>query len=258
MQRNALVIWTAATLCFVAVAALSGCATSGSEKGDSVRDAEWHYKMASGYFENHQIYPAIRSLNKALELDPDKAKAHFLLGFIYSGRREYSKAIQHYKDALEIKPNYFTAKNNLGSVYLSMERWEDAQKIFTSLVEEPMYPTPEMAHNNVGWALYNQRKYEEALEHFKMAVFLKPQMCLAYNNIGMTHREMGNTSKAIDQFEKALEKCPNNYAEPHFRLGKIMQARGNYGQAQQHFQRCSKMLPDANLGERCRQYLKVR
>jgi Tfp pilus assembly protein PilF len=257
MQRNALVIWmTVLTLAVAGV--LPSCATSGSEKGDSVRDADWHYKMASGYFENHQIYPAIRSLNKALEMDPDMAQAHFLLGFIYSGRREYTKAIQHYKSALEIKPNYFTAKNNLGSVYLSMERWEDAQEIFQSLVEEPMYPTPEMAHNNVGWALYNQREYEKALEHFKMAVFLKPQMCLAYNNIGMTHEEMGNISKAIDHFEKALKKCPNNYAEPHFRLGKIKQNRGNYAEAQRHFERCSEMLPDANLGERCRQYLKVR
>lgn len=237
---------------------IGGCATDGQKKEEKIQDAEWHYKMGKGYFDNHQIYPAIRELKKAVEMDPKMAQAHFVLGLIYSGRRKYTDAIQHYKEALRIDPKFFTAKNNLGSVYLAMERWRDAKELFQDLIEESLYPTPEMAHNNLGWAFYNLREYERALEHFKMAIFLKPQMCLAYNNVGLTHRAMGNTSKAIDGFEKAIKKCPTNYAEPHFNMGKILQEQGNHGQARHHFERCSDILPDANLGERCREYLQVR
>lgn len=256
-------IWVAllVVLTFGGTALLvGGCANTKKQekkKGENIRDAEWHYEMGAGYFENNKIYPAIRELTKALEMDPEMEKAHFLLGFIYSGRKKYHKAIQHYKEALRLNPKFFKAKNNLGSIYLAMERWRDAAEIFRGLLDESMYPTPELAHNNLGWAQYNLRRYSKALEHLKMAVFLKPEMCLAYNNLGLTHEAMGNMAKAIENYQKSIRKCPNNYAEPHFNLGKIMQSRGERG-ARRHFKRCLELEPDTNLGERCREYLSVR
>jgi len=253
---------TFSTLVFgacLAVAVVSvGCAAADRTKDESeIKDAEWHYKMGVGYFENHKIHPAKRSLMKALEMDPEMAKAHFLLGFIYSGRRKYHKAIEHYKKAIELKENYYQAKNNLGSVYLAMERWRSAVDLFEGLIEESMYPTPELAHNNLGWAHYNLRNYDKAQKHLKTAVFLKPGMCLAYNNLGLTHREIGNLAEAKDKFRKAIRKCPDRYAEPHFNLAKILQREGDPS-AQQHFRECARLKPESNLGNRCRQYVGVR
>lgn len=242
----------------VAVSLTVGCAEiNGQKKEDTVRDAEWHYKMGRGHFKNQKIFPAIKHLNRALEMEPKMEQAHFLLGFIYSGRKKYHEAIKHYKKALELNPKFYKAKNNLGSVYLSMERWRDAAKLFRELLDQSMYPTPELAHNNLGWAQYNLRRYSKALEHLKMAVFLKPEMCLAYNNLGLTHRALGNTAEAVKNFRKSIRKCPDNYAEPHFNLGKILQKRGQR-EAQRHFQSCVEIEPDTNLGERCRSYLEVR
>lgn len=236
----------------------SGCASSNSEKKkDDIKDAEWHYKMGVGYFENQKIHPAIRSLNKALEMDPEMADAHFVLGFIYSGRKKYHKAIEHYKEAIRLEPKMYKAKNNLGSVYLAMERWRDAAELFKGLIEESMYPTPELAHNNLGWSYYNLREYKKALEHFETATFLKPEMCLAHNNLGLTHRELGNMTKAKESFRTSIRKCPDNYAEPHFNLGKLLREQGS-SQATRHFDRCAQLVPDSNLADRCRQYLRVR
>jgi Tfp pilus assembly protein PilF len=234
-----------------------GCAgASGQGESDEIRDAEWHYNMGAGYFENQKIYPAIRRLNKALEKEPKMAKAHFLLGFIYSGRKKYYKATRHYKTALEQEPNFYKAKNNLGSIYLEMGRWREAAKIFQELLDESMYPTPQLAHNNLGWAQYNLGRYSKAKEHLEMAIFLKPKMCLAYNNLGLTHKAQGNMANAVDNFEKAIRKCPNSYAEAHFNLAKIMAERGN-SKARYYFEKCVEIEPDTNLGERCRSYLGV-
>lgn len=237
----------------------AGCASMqhNKEQEQKTKDAKWHYEMGAGYFESHEIPLAIRELHKAIEMKPDLYKAHHLLGFIYMGRREYAKSIQHFKETLRIKPDYHFARNNLGTVYLAMERWREAAEIFEQLLEEPLYTTPELAHNNLGLAYFNLRKYSKALEHYKMATFLKPQMCLAYNNMGRVHEEMGNTLEAKSQYQKAIRKCPNNYAEPHFNLGKLLQQQG-LPEAQAHFQRCQQIEPESNLGERCRQYLQVR
>jgi type IV pilus biogenesis/stability protein PilW len=247
----------ALTLSVAFVPVGGGCATVNGEK-DKVKDADWHFKMGKGYFKNHRIHLAIRELRKALEMDPKMAKAHFLLGFVYSGRKKYEQAIDHYRKALEIKPNFHAARNNLGSVYLDLKRWEEARTAFKKLLETPMYPTPELAHNNLGWAQYNLGEYSKALEHLEMAVFLKPQMCLAYNNLGLTHEALGHRAKAMRQYRKALQKCPDNYAEPHFNLAKMLQRQGAMREAREHFRQCVDIQPDSNLGARCRQYLQVR
>lgn len=236
----------------------TGCATT-DEKEDNkkLKDADWHYKMGAGYFESREIPLAIRELHTALKMNADHSEAHHLLGFIYMGRREYPKAIKHFKETLRVKPEHHFAKNNLGTVYLSMERWKEAEEIFKQLLEEPLYTTPELAHNNLGWVYYNRRRYQKAIEHFKMATFLKPQMCLAYNNMGRTYEAMRQTGRATQNYRKAIQKCPQNYAEPHFYLGKLLQSQGDPS-ARAHFEKCLEMQPDSNLGERCRQYLQVR
>lgn len=236
----------------------AGCAT-GSEKDDKAKqfqDADWHYQMGAGYFESREIALAIRELHTALQMNPDEYRAHYLLGFIAMGRRKYPDALRHFKEVLRIKPDYSFARNNLGAVYLAQERWAEAGEVFSELLDDALYTTPELAHNNLGWAYFNQRRYPEAIEHFKMAVFLKPDMCLAYNNLGRTYEELNQSSKAMSEYQAALRKCPNNYAEPHFRLAKLLQEREMAG-AREHFQKCVEIQPDSNLADRCRQYLQV-
>ncbi|MGM0555127.1 MAG: tetratricopeptide repeat protein [Myxococcota bacterium] len=252
--------WTLVAALFIGATVMAaGCAGAQQKKDEQqkTKDAEWHYEMGAGYFESQEIPLAIRELHKAIEMKPDLYKAHHLLGFIYMGRREYAKSIQHFKETLRLKPEYHFAKNNLGTVYLAMERWREAAEIFEELLDQPLYTTPELAHNNLGWAYYNLREYRQALQHYKKATFLKPQMCLAYNNMGRVHEAMGNTLQARSQYQKAIRKCPNNYAEPHFNLGKLLQKQGS-SEARAHFQRCHQIEPESNLGERCRQYLQVR
>ncbi len=249
-------------ICAFSVGAMSvatGCAGADEKKDEqeNVKDADWHYQMAAGYFESNELPLAIRELHTALEMNPDHHEAHYLSGFIYMGRRDYTKAIHHFKETLRLKPEYHFAKNNLGTVYLAMERWRAAAEVFEELLAQPLYTTPELAHNNLGWAYFNLRKHRKAVEHFKMALFLKPEMCLAHNNLGRTYEDMSRMSKAEREYEKAIRKCPNGYAEPHFYLAKMLQRRGDRS-AREHFERCLEIEPESNLGDRCRQYLQVR
>lgn len=232
-----------------------GACTGSQVKDDPVqKKAQWHYDMGAGYFEAGKIPLAIRELSLSLEQDPNSLKTHYLLGFIYMGRRTYPKAVLHFKEALRLEPGYHFARNNLGTVYLAMGRWEEAEQLFLQLLDEPLYTTPELAHNNVGWAYYNMRRHAEALEHFRMAAFLQPQMCLAHNNMGLTYEATANRVEAVASFRKAVEICPTNYAEPHFNLGRLLQEQGR-GVAESHFRRCLELQPGNPLEERCRAYL---
>ena len=234
-----------------------GVACGGAQKkeeAEAQKKIDYHYQMGAAYFENHEIPLALKELMATLDLDPDHIQAHYMLGLIYMGRRDYNKSLNHNREALRINPEYHFARNNLGAVYLAMERWREAATEFEKLLEAPLYPTPELAHNNLGWAHYNLRKYNPALEHFRMAVFLKPELCLAHNNLGLTYQTLGNGSEAQRSFEEAIRRCPTNYAEPHFHVGKIKSNIGDPS-SRSHFKRCAELEPSSNLGRRCREYL---
>lgn len=235
----------------------TGCALFHDQEKEDKEQAEWHYEMATGYFESEDTTHAIRELSQALEYDPNHAEAHYLLGFIYMGRRDYHRAIQHFEETLRIDPDYHFAKNNLGTVYLDMGRWEEAAEVFDELLDQQLYTTPELAHNNLGWAYYNMGRHSEALEHLRMAVHLSPEMCLADNNKGRVHEAMGNYSEARRHYRRAIEKCPQEYQEPHFYLGKLLQSEGDRNAAA-HFERCIEIRAYNDLAERCRQYLQIR
>jgi len=249
-------VWALLVLCGAALC-LVGCAGVNEKEAEEVQNSEWHYKMGAGYFESSEIPLAMRELHASLKLNPQEYRAHYLLGFISMGRRKYPDAIKHFQATLDIKPDYHFAKNNLGTVYLAQERWADAVEVFTELLDEALYPIPELAHNNLGWAYYNLKRYPEAAENFKMAQFLKPGMCLAYNNLGQTYEKMNRSEQAIGQYRRALRSCPDNYAEAHFHLTKLLQKQGMTG-AREHFEKCVEVQPDSLLADRCRQYLQVR
>lgn len=236
----------------------SGCAIFQDQEDESHEEAEWHYDMAVGYFESGDTTHAIRELVQAIEYDSEHVEAHYLLGFIYQGRRDYPNAVNHFERALEVDPDYYQAKNNLGTVYMEMERWEEAAEMFDALLEEQLYTTPELAHNNLGWAYYNLERYSQALEHLRMAVHLSPEMCLADNNKGRVYEAMGNTAEAERHYRRAIEKCPQEFQEPHFHLGKLLQDRGDASASAAHFERCIEIRSQNDLAERCRQYLQLR
>lgn len=254
-KRYIFLLTTAVSLSFLF---LSGCAHFGqaSEEEERRKQAEWHYEMGQGYFESNDTTFAIRELVRAVEVDPEYAEAHYLLGFIYMGRRDYTRSIHHFRRTLEIEPAYHFAKNNLGTVFLAMERWDEAAELFHELLNEILYTTPELAHNNLGWAYFKMGSNAEALEHLRMAVFLSPEMCLAENNMGQVYEAMGNQTDAARHYRRAIEKCPRNYQEPHYRLGRLLQSQGDPN-ARAHFRRCIEIRTHSDMAERCRQFLSV-
>lgn len=61
---------------------------------------------------------AIRSFNKALELQPEFAGAYFNKGLAYTHKRMLAKALEQFDLALEINPNYADALDARGLLYL--------------------------------------------------------------------------------------------------------------------------------------------
>jgi len=237
----------------LAVGFISGCANQNAK--EKAKKSQYHYQMGANYFSDQMAQQAIRELLITVDIEPNHADALHLLGFIYLGRRNYPQAIEYLRKAVIARKDFYICLNNLGTAYMASGRWEEAVELYEELINKPMYNSPELAYNNLGWSYFKVGEHRRAEETLQMALFLKPEMCLAYNNLGQVQSKVGNRVGALRNFLNAIKHCPK-YTEPHFHSAQLLRHRGD-PEAQLYYQRCWELAADSTMGDRCRSYLEV-
>ena len=64
------------------------------------------------------------------------------------------------------------------------------------------------AYYNLGIALNNERKYEEAISHYKMAIRIHPDFANAHYNLGIILIQKGAMKEAVHHFREAARLRP--------------------------------------------------
>ena len=90
---------------------LTGC---GSKAEDT---AERHTAQGSTLLEQHRFDEAIKELNRAIQLDPNYAKAYVTRAHTYSGKKQYNLAIADGNKAIELDPDLAEAYVVVGLAY---------------------------------------------------------------------------------------------------------------------------------------------
>ena len=79
-------------------------------------------------------------------------------------------------------------------------------------------PTTPIAHTNLGIALRDQGKLDEAIAEYRKAIRLKPDLAEAHHNLGIALASQGKLDEAIAEYRKAIRLKPD-VAEAHINLG---------------------------------------
>ena len=164
---------------------------------------DWFIKGYAAH-KNNNYDAAIECYNKAIELDPNNAKAYNNLGLAYRvGKKDYDKAIDYYNNAIELDHNYAAAYNNLGVAYrVGRKDYDKAIECYNKAIE--LNPNYAKAYNNLGLAYKAGKKdYDKAIECYNKAIELNPNYAKAYNNLGAAYARQGNLEKAAEYYKKA-------------------------------------------------------
>lgn len=232
-----------------------GCSGS-QKKAEGLRNATFHYSLAVNFYYDQNAQAAITELQTCFSKDPDHIEGHNLAGLIYLGRKEYLDSLQHFEKVLALKPDFHMARANLGALHMAMQNWDQALKTLLPLLHEPLYSTPYLVENNIGWCHFNLKNYGEAERHLKRALFLNNKLCLAYNNLGILYDELDRLDDALDAFDAALASCPQ-FTEVLFRLGTVLEKQGRAKEASVKFEKCRKLGKESHFGRRCKRKLQV-
>ena len=93
----------------------------GNKHASNRKKALEHVMMGCSLINSKQDDNAISIFNKALDLDPTCAEAHYALGVIYSKKGMNDEALSAYTKAAEINPDYKTRAKKDGLVEEGVE-----------------------------------------------------------------------------------------------------------------------------------------
>ena len=152
----------------------------------------------------------------ALRPDPlsywSRALAHLELGHSAAAEADFKWALMHMTNPLE-KARLLC---ELGRALTDQYKLDEAIECYRKAIE--LEPKLAVAHQDLSAALMNQGKLDEAIECCRRAIELEPKYAVAHNNLGAGLLEQGKLDEAIECCRKAIELEPK-YAIAHLNLG---------------------------------------
>jgi Flp pilus assembly protein TadD len=121
-----------------------------------------------------------------------------------------------------------------------LPHWHDSAALFQRAVD--VVPDNAMAHNNLGMALVEQNKLEEARGHFEQAVAIAPGDTDARSNLGNALRALGRPAKAVAAYEGALDQSADD-ASVHYNLATALVDLERVDEAEAHLHEAIRLNP---------------
>jgi tetratricopeptide (TPR) repeat protein len=125
--------------------------------------------------------------------------------------------------------------------WLQVNHWKNTVSLFkhATNVTDKNY----LAHVNLGKALANTGKFEEALSHLEKAVQFKPDDPETHFEIANIFAEHGDLEKAISHLYAAVRLSPD-HLHAHYNLGVFLTRQGRLDEAFSHYSEAITIKPD--------------
>ena len=152
---------------------------------------------------------------------------------------------------IALNPQARNAHRHLGKALYNQGRYEEALDVAHVAVEQRSDYFK--AHVTLGLILTALDRLEEAETHLRRAIALNPKVNSTRLNLSDVLYNQGRYEEALDVARAAVEQHPDSFA-PHGILGAILTALGRFEEAETHLRRAIALNPQArkahlNLGE---------
>ncbi|MCX7625028.1 MAG: tetratricopeptide repeat protein [Candidatus Sumerlaeaceae bacterium] len=150
----------------------------------------------------------VANLKRALELDPKKAQAWFLLGKLYRDLGETDKAADAFRTLIEVEPSFPYGHQFLALTYVDL------------------------------------KDYDKALQHLDEEIKQRPDNYQAYVDRAEVQIQLGNYDKADKDLEYVTSKDPGRW-EAFMARARLAYVQEEYDKAKENIERALSLKQDA-------------
>jgi tetratricopeptide (TPR) repeat protein len=202
-----------------------------------------YYNLGGALWAGKKGDEAIAAYREAIRLKPDYPLAHYNLGNVLMAGKKWDQALTAYREAIRLEPGFALAHYGLGLVLGKEKRdYEGAIKAFKDAIRLRKKPYPE-AYANLGFALAECGKLDEAIAAYQKAIAFKPDHALTHFNLGNALMAGKRWDEAIAAYREAIRLDPD-HADAHYNLGNALKAKGKWDEVIAEYREAIRLKPD--------------
>jgi tetratricopeptide (TPR) repeat protein len=194
---------------------------------------------------------SIELFQRAIAADPNYALAYAGLADTYSvapsydigigSRTAVALALEASKKAVQLGDSLSETHASLAEALAFAWRWSEAEPEFRRALE--LNPNNASAHYFYGFTLLMpQKRLEESLKEFQVALSLDPLSPIINTNYGWTLMAAHRYQESLAQFEKTIERDPN-FGPAHFKLSHLYASMGRFAEAVSEAKKSTNIKP---------------
>jgi len=178
--------------------------------------------------EEGKIQDAISLYSKVLRNQKNDPQLLFMLGTAYVQIGKIELGVEHLKKSIFLKPDNAFAQSNLGNALKDLKRYDDALASYDKAIK--INPSYADIHNNRGSVLNNLKRYNEAIASYDKAIQIKSNHAFAHNNKGNALKGLKRYDDALISYDQAI-KINSNYADAYNNKGNVLKELNQYEKA---------------------------
>lgn len=166
---------------------------------DSYVQGVWHVP-----FNSEEVVPKAKvAAFKALKLDESLAEAHTALAGVYQMEWNWAATGRELERAVELDPQYARAYHVQAFHLMLMRRYDEAVASIRRACE--LDPLNMVINADAGEILFTARRTDEAFRQWQQALELDPNFAMTHDHLYRAYVVTGNEPAAIAEYLKGLE-----------------------------------------------------
>ena len=188
--------------------------------------------------ESGKLGESVTCLERVVALHPNSPEANNNLGNTWKRLGRVDKAEAFYVKALSLNPNYAEAHSNLSN--LLAEQGQNERAAAEARLAIDLNPRLGDAYINLAAAEMSRYQYAEALRWLDALLAFAPAHGGGLSARAMALKHLDRLDEALDAARRGVAASPEN-ADVHNVLGQILQALNRFGEAEECFERASRL-----------------
>jgi len=184
---------------------------------------------------------AEKGYRAVLAAQPDQADAMALLGVALDSQGKRADALAYLNRAIALDPKAALFRIYLGNILAAAADWDGAIEAFR--VASELAPNMPDIHYNLGNALREAGSWEQAGQAYRRTLALAPEHALARNNLALVFEHDKNFEEAARTLEQVVRDAPD-YLDGWLNLSSLSEKAGLFTRALEAATKAREMAPD--------------
>ncbi len=201
---------------------LTACVTTERQK-----QAQARTELGAAYMREGNAPAALEVLREAVQKDPRNWEAWDHLGLAYWAQGDFEESEKAFQKGVKLVPEKAELNNNYGMMLVAAGRNAEAIERFEQARKDLLYRKPALVLTNLGYALYLENRFDEALVVLDQALQRSPKLCNAHFNRALVFQALDRLDAALASYEEVVGLCGEAVPGASFHAAELLLARGD-------------------------------